>query len=209
MAVKQDTRQKLLFAIDDFPAIEAGKCCNRCKVCKSPSEFYTVKRKSGEGRTLSSICKRCDNGRRVETIHRVRGPDWVDGNARRREQQRHDAVERKAEKERQRTKKKELKQNQFGAWTKAIRDAIHRAMNSQRGYEKSGWNRKCETAMSGLRNRTPIATGKGFQKCNTWKQRCKAANLNLLAVMKRAEQSAWKKKCATCALNHKRKHRVR
>jgi len=208
MAMKQDTRQKLLFANDDFPTIEAGKCCNRCKVLKSPSEFYTVKQKSGEGRRLAVMCKQCDNARRQLSIVRARGPDWVDGNIKRRNELRAKSVEAKAEKQKRRREEKAQK-NQFGEWTSVIRGALSRAMSQQQNYSNDGWKRKCQTVIRGLKKRKPISTGIGLQKCTTWQKRCKAAKGNLKASVNRPHRDAWKRKCSTCALNHKRKHKER
>lgn len=209
MAVRQDTRQKLLFANDDFPTIEYGRVCTRCKEFKSSSEFYTVKRKKGEGRRLGSLCKSCDNERRQLTIERARGPDWVDGNVKRRNERRAKSLETKAEKRRRRREEKDAQKNEFGEWTNVIRGALSDAINDQKQYVKSGWDRKCHTVIKGLRKRHKIGAGKGLQKCTTWSTRCKAAKANLKAVMKRPHMDAWKKKCSTCALNHKRKHKER
>lgn len=204
MAVKQDTPQKLLFANNDFPTIEYGRVCTRCKELKSSSEFYAVK-----GKGFASICKRCDNRKRQANIERARGPDWIDGNFKKNEERRAMAGQSRAKKRRLRREEKAAKRNEFGEWTTVIRNALRIAINDQQNYLKSGWQRKCETVLSGLRNRHKIGTGKGLTKCKTWLARCKAAKANLKAVSMRKNQEAWEKKCATCALNHKRKSKLR
>lgn len=207
MDVKQDTRQKLLFATDEFPAIESGKLCCKCNKIKSGPEFYTAKRKNGDGRYLRAMCTQCDNFKRQKNIERVRGPDWVDGNVKRRNEVRVKAAEARDKKRRQKLEEKEAKKNEFGKWTKVIRGAMSHAMLSQKDATKTDWEKKCVVVISGLKKRNPIAIGKGLNKCTTWQDRCKAAKVNLKAVMKRPHQDAWKKKCSTCALNHKRKHK--
>jgi len=146
MAVKQDTRQKLLFAIDDFPTIEAGKCCNRCKVFKSPSEFYTVKRKSGEGRSLSSICKRCDNGRRVGTLRKAKLPGHVS----------QEEIWRIARAEKEKLRKIERRICEIPQPTAlelvALRE-FQKLANRSRRKMRDCWTRKADSVLSGINAR--------------------------------------------------------
>ena len=95
--------------------------------------------------------------------------------------------------------------DKIGEWAQVIRSALRHAINGQNQASNSGWERKCLTVLAGLRKRNRIATGKGLQKCTTWQKRCTAAKVNLRAVTNRPHQDAWKKKCSTCSLNHKRK----
>jgi hypothetical protein len=138
MAVKQDTRQRLLFAIHDREPEEQPNICTK-------------------GSTQSE----------------KRNPD------------------------------------RSGEWMQVISAAVRIAMHGQRQASRTGWKRKCATIRKSLAQRKSELSTQQIQKLSTWGQRCIAAKILLRAKTKRPIMDAWKKKCLTCALNHKRKHKER
>lgn len=205
MAVKHNNRQRALFSTDDdliaYRSIDPSKACSKCGDIKSADQFYPIKRKDGTKR-LAPLCKSCDNAKRQRNTVKAKGSEYRSRVDRSRE-----AKERREAEREQRRCEKTLRENQFGEWTQAIQTALSHSRSNQKEHTRNGWARKCCTAVVSLRKRTHRGSGKEVRKCTTWQKRCKAAKANLKASVKRQHQDAWKKKCSTCALNHKRKHK--
>lgn len=218
MAVKQDTRQRMLFATSG-----EEKKCPKCGEFKSIESFYLVKKKD-ETRSHASYCKKCDNQKRTTHYRKTRsGKTWDEvqensfgtkpcrqcgvniwGQKNRRVCQ--SCISQNKRKPQQKSEQRQtLEDVGLWEWHQAAVRGIGILQSRVKEQQQSEWEKKCGIAVVSIRKRTFRGSGKDVRIWMTWEQRCIAAIQNLTASLNRITQDAWIKKCSNASLNLKRR----